>query len=261
MKKLLLAALLLPGLALAADSPFTGTWKADLGKIQLSDKPEMWVLQAGQYQCTTCVPKIDIKADGTDQLTTGTKYTDTTAVKVVNDTTVEFTDKKGGRIVSTASEAVSPDGQTLTVEFTSYPETSKQPVTGRQSMTRVAAGPVGSHAISGSWRAAKLDTVSDNGLTITFKSSTNGLIMTAATGESYDAKFDGKDYPIKGDAAGSVVSLKKVSERSIEETTKRDGKVVYVNYMTVSADGKTLTVKSEDKERGTTMAWVANKQS
>ena len=65
---------------------------------------------------------------------------------------------------------------------------------------------------------------------------------------------------MKGDPGGSLVSLKKANEYSIEETTKRDGKVVMVNLMTVSADGKTLTVKSENKERGGTSTFVAVKQ-
>ena len=48
--------------------------------------------------------------------------------------------------------------------------------------------------------------------------------------------------------------------RTIVETTKRDGKIVSITSLTVSADGKTLTAKSEDKERGTTSTWVATKQ-
>jgi hypothetical protein len=85
-------------------------------------------------------------------------------------------------------------------------------------------------------------------------------MMTALTGESYDARFDGKDYAVKGDPGGSVVSLKKVDDRTIVETIKRDGKIVSVTSLTVSEDGKSLTAKSEDKERGTTSTWVATKQ-
>lgn len=256
----LVALLLLPTLALAAESPFTGTWKADPAKAQFSQNPDTWVVQNGRYQCSTCVPKIDVKADGTDQPVSGSKYYDTVAVKIVNDKTVEYTGKKGGKIVWTEKEAVSADGKTLADEFTEYPEASKQPITGKQTMTRVAAGPVGSHAVSGSWRMAKLDTISENATTVTFKATADGLMMSSPTGESYDAKFDGKDYPIKGDIGGSVVSLKKLNERSIEETTKRDGKIISVSHWVVSADGRTLTVKSEDKERGTTETWIAIKQ-
>lgn len=60
--------------------------------------------------------------------------------------------------------------------------------------------------------------------------------------------------------AGSTVSLTKVNDRSIDETIERDGKIVTVNHLIVSADGKILTGKSDNKERGTTTTWVAVKQ-
>lgn len=260
MRKLWLAALLLPIVVWAADSPFTGTWTMDLSKVQFPDKPDTRVLQGGKFQCTTCVPAVDIKADATDQPTPGTKYRDTLAVKVIDDRTVEYTSKKSGKVIATERETLSADGKTVTVEFISYPEGSPQPVTGKVTLVRVAAGPAGSHGLSGSWRAEKVDTVSSNGLTFTFKGSSDGLMMSGMTGEGYDAKFDGKDYPIKGDRAGATVLLTRVSDSSIDETIKVDGKVVAVNRMTVSTDGKTLTVKSEDKERGRTTSWVATKR-
>jgi hypothetical protein len=260
MRKVFLVMLLLPVLAWAAQSPFDGTWKIDLSKIQFPEKPDTWVLQNGSYQCSTCVPKINVKADGTDQPTPGTKYTDTLAVKVLDDKTVEMTSKKGGKVTETEKNTVSVDGKTITSEFTEYPETSKQPVTGKIMLTRTAAGPAGSHAFSGSWRTQKADAVSDNGLTLTFKSTADGLTTSSPTGEGYDAKFDGKEYPIKGDVAGSTVTLTKVNDHSIDETIKRDGKIVAVNHMTVSADGKMITTKSEDKEHGTTTTWTATKQ-
>ncbi len=258
--KRLLFAILLPALAWAAQSPFDGTWKIDLNQVKLPDKPEVFLLQNGTYECSTCVPRISVKADGSDQPVTGTKSMDTLAVKVVNDKTVDLTSKKGGKVIGSEKDIVSEDGKTVTIEFTSYPESSKQPVTGKVTFARVAPGPAGSHALSGSWRMQKANAVSDNALSYTYKGSAEGLTMKAATGETYDAKFDGKDYPIKGDRAGSTVSLKKVSDSAIVETIMRDGKIVQVNHMTVSADGKSLTVKSEEPERGTTSTFVARKQ-
>jgi hypothetical protein len=260
MRKALFVALLLPALAWAAESPFTGTWKVDLGKVQLPEKPDTWVLQNGRYQCTTCVPTIDVKADGTDQAVTGSKYFDTMAVKVVDDKAIELTTKKAGRVTGMEKRVLSADGKTVTLDYTGHPEGSQQPVIVTGTMTRVAPGPAGSHAASGSWRTTKFDKASDNALLVTFTGSAEGLMMTAPTGESYDAKFDGKDYAVKGDPGGSVVSLKKVDDHTIVETTKRDGKIVSITSLTVSADGKSLTAKSEDKERGTTSTWVATKQ-
>jgi hypothetical protein len=254
---LLLAVLGLAGLLWAA-SPFDGTWKIDVNSAQFPEKPQIVVLQNGTFQCSTCDPKINVKADGTDQPVPGSIVIDTLAVKVVDNKTVETTSKKGGRVVESVKTTVSADGNTVIAEFTNYPEASKQPVAGKETLIRVAAGPSGSHATSGSWRIQKVS-ASENALTFTYKSSPDGMMMSDTIGESYDAKFDGKDCPIKG-ATGYTVSLTKVNDRSIDETYKRDGKIVTVNHLTVSADGKTMSTKSENKVQGTTTAFTCIKQ-
>jgi len=126
-------------------------------------------------------------------------------------------------------------------------------------MLRVAAGPPGSHAISGSWRTQKISEASENALTVTYKSTTDGL-MSRQTGESYDAKFDGKDYLIKGDPSVTTVLLTKVSDRFFDQTDKRDGKIVDVIHWTVSADGKTITEKLENRETGRITTYIRTKQ-
>jgi len=244
-----------------AASPFDGTWKIDIDKVQFPVKPQIWAIQNGTYTCSTCDPKINIKADGIDQAAPqGTKDYDTLAVKVVDDKTVVITSKKGGEVVSSEKETVSSDGKIALAEITEYPEASKQPVTVKATLIRVASGPAGSHAFSGSWRLQKADKVSENALTVTYKSSSDGLMMTNPIGESFDVKFDGKDYPIKGVAAGYTISLTKVNDRSIDATEKHDGKIMSVNHMTMSADGKTMTVKSENKVQGSTIIYTATKQ-
>lgn len=259
MKRTLFILLLLPMLAMAADSPFDGTWKIDISSAQLPDKPEIWVLQNGMYQNNTSTPKINVKADGTDQ-PTGAKDYDTLAVKVANDKTVEFTAKKAGKAVFSSKGTVSADGTMLTDEFTEYPLASKQPVTGKYMFTRVAAGPSGSHAISGTWRIQRAGNISANALTATMKTTPNGLMLATPLGESFDARFDGKDYPMKGVAPGTMVSLTKMNDRSIIMTEKRDGKITTVTHITVSADGKTCAIKAENKEQGTTAMYTSIKQ-
>ena len=93
-----------------------------------------------------------------------------------------------------------------------------------------------------------------------FKSSPDGLMMSASTGGSYDAKFNGKDYPLKGGPAGNTVSLTTENYQSIDDIIKSNGKITVVFHMTVSADGKTLTEKIENKVDGTTTTITAIKQ-
>jgi len=263
MKKLLcfgfVMSLLTPVLALA-QSAFDGTWKVDLSNVQFPQKPDVYLLQGGMYHCKTCAPPIDMKADGQDQKVTGHPYYDTMSVKVVDDRTIEEIDKKNGKTVATSKTSVSPDGNTLMFEFTDSSATNADPVTGKGEATRVAKGPAGSNAISGSWRASKMDTISDNGLLFTYKVEGDSLTMSNPTGQSYTAKLDGTEAPYKGDPGTTSVSVKRMDKNTIEETDKRDGKVISVGHITVAADGKSMTISIEDKLHGTSSKFVAAKQ-
>ena len=222
MKKLLVLVLLLPLFAWAQSS-FDGTWKINLSNAQLSQKPLQFQLKDGQYTCSTCVPKVSVKADGSDQKVQGAKSYDTMAVKQLEDKTVQYTRKKDGKTVAEETDKASPDGNTLTFTFKDYPPQG-EPVTGSGSMTRVGNAPAGAHPISGSWKMNKVDTVSDNGLMFTYKTSADGLSMTSPTGESYDAKFDGKDYPVKNSRTNSMVSLKKEATTMSSKTSRKTGR-------------------------------------
>lgn len=256
---LLLMALLMPTLAMA-QSVFDGTWKVNLSTAKFPEKPDVYLLQDGMYHCKTCVPPIDVQADGQDQKVSGHPYYDMVRIKVVDDRTIEETDKKNGKTVATSKTWVSADGNTMMFEFTDSSATNADPVTGKGQATRVAKGPAGSSAISGSWRMAKMDTVSDNGLSFTYKVTGDSLTMTTPTGQSYTAKLDGAEAPYKGDPGTTSVSVKKTGTNSLEETDKREGKVISVAQITVSADGKTMKIVADDKRRGTQSEITATKQ-
>ena len=203
---------------------------------------------------------IKIKADGQDQTVTGHPYFDTSAMKVISDHEIEDTDKKNGKTVATSKMTVSPDGNTLTFEFNDSSNSNGAPVVGKGEEIRVAKGPAGSNAISGSWRMVKMETVSDNAITWTYKVNGDELTMTTPTGQSYTAKLDGTEAPYKGDPGTTSVSVKQMGKDTIEETDKRDGKVITVFKMTLEPDGKTAKCVAEDKLRGTATEFVAEKQ-
>ena len=58
----------------------------------------------------------------------------------------------------------------------------------------------------------------------------------------WTGKFDGKDYPVTGDPNTDARSYKKINDRTLGLTGKKDGKVVTTGRIAVSADGKTRTV-------------------
>jgi len=84
--------------------------------------------------------------------------------------------------------------------------------------------------------------------------------MSNPTGQSYTAKLDGSDAPYKGDPGTTSVSVKKLSDNAVEETDKRDGKVIGIYKIIVAPDGKTLTVDVDHKLHGTTSKFTAEKQ-
>jgi hypothetical protein len=129
---------------------------------------------------------------------------------------------------------VSQEGKTGDFEFTDSSNTNADPVTGKGTSTQVAKGPAGSHAVSGSWVTSKMENLSDNALTVTFKVEVDSLSMTNKTGQSYVAKLDGTDSPYQGDPGTTRVSVKSMGKNTIEETDKREGNVISVARMTVS---------------------------
>ncbi len=58
----------------------------------------------------------------------------------------------------------------------------------------------------------------------------------------WSGKFDGKDYPVTGDLSGDTRSYRKVNDRTLEVTVKKNGKVTVTARSVVSADGKSRTV-------------------
>jgi hypothetical protein len=254
------AALFLP-MSASAQSAFNGTWKIDMNKVDFSKKPDVFVLQNGMYACKTCVPPYDIKADGTDQSVTGHPYYNTVAIKVLNDHAIEETDKKDGKVVATSTSTVSSDGDTVMFTFSDSSNTNGgPPVTGKGEAKRVGKGPAGSNAISGSWRTTKIEGLSDNAIVWTYKVNGDEITMTNPTGQSYTAKLDGTDAPMKGDPGISSVSVKMHGKDTLEETDKRDGKVITVFKMTIASDGKTAKASVDDKLQNRTTDFDVTKQ-
>jgi len=256
---LVMFGLLLTPVFATAQSAFNGTWKVDMNKVDFPKKPTEYSLQNGMFECKTCVPPVEVKADGTDQKVSGHPYYNSVAIKVISNNEVEETDKKDGKVVATSKMMVSPDEKTLTIDFTDSSNSNAAPVTGKGEAMRVGAKPpAGANLITGAWRTTKMENISDNGITWSYKVNGDELTMTTPTGQSYTAKMDGTEAPMKGDPGVTSVSVKKLGNNTIEETDMRNGKVIGV--MKATANGNTLTVTYDDKLQGSSMKYTATKQ-
>ncbi len=138
--KALFGLLLLCVAALAADSPFSGTWKLHLAKSKLlpgdTTTSDVYHVVADDMNVKFTEEWTDAKGvrnissegkwDGKDYPIKGDPESDT--ISYHREGSHAFTDtiKKNGKVIATGKVAVSEDGQTETVDFTVYAEGKAQ---------------------------------------------------------------------------------------------------------------------------------------
>src|SRR3984893_11888069 len=193
--RILVSALLLVPAAALASSAFDGTWKTRTDSMKITGKPDTFTIADGTYTCSSCIPEVKIQADGLDHAVTGHATYDSRAVKVVDAKTVEITSKLAGKVIGTNTMTVSADGSKLSGKFTDY--SGAKPATGSYTEKRVAAATPGAHAISGSWQVQQMGEANDALRTVSYEMKGDHFSMHW-NGQSYDAKFDGKEYPVTG---------------------------------------------------------------
>lgn len=112
-----------------ADNPHMGTWKLNEAKSKIapgSPKFNTVVYEAAGDNTKVTVDGADGdgkplhnewsgKFDGKDYPVTGDPNSDIRSYKKVNDNTLEFTNKKGDKVVTSGRAVVSPDGKSRTV--------------------------------------------------------------------------------------------------------------------------------------------------
>jgi hypothetical protein len=78
--------------------------------------------------------------------------------------------------------------------------------------------------------------------TVTYEQLPSGEMQAATAGQTFKFKIDGKDYPAW---FGSTAAWTSVSPTSWQTVWKLNGKVLTTDTLTLSADGKTLTVNTK----------------
>jgi hypothetical protein len=239
---------LLPAVALGA-SALDGSWKLRVGSMKATGRPDSRLIINGTYSCASCVPAIDgVPADGAYHRVAGHAYYDEIRVTIRGPSEIEITTQRDGRRVASTSYTVSADGHTCTGRFTDY--TGSAPATGSFTAKRVGHAPAGAHAASGSWLLQGLTEVNEAASVYTYLMTADGFTMKS-NGQSYEAKFDGRQYPIVGDPGGTRVLLKKIDDHTVHETDYRQGKLV--DEVRLSASGNTLKMIERNVAHGQTM--------
>jgi hypothetical protein len=79
-------------------------------------------------------------------------------------------------------------------------------------------------------------------LTVAYEQLASGEMQETAAGQSYKFKLDGKDYP---DQFGNTAAWKSLGSTSWQRTLKLKDKVLTTDTLTLSGEGKSLTVNSK----------------
>lgn len=262
MKRLIVAslalALLLPACAFA-QSAFSGKWKMEPGSMhQTGGKAITMSLKDGVFR-DDGTPPVSIKADGEDHPVTGNPRFDAVAVKVVDEHTVERTEKKDGKLVWSGTFTVAADGKTAIGESRNYHD-GVEASTSKMSFDRVGKADAGANAATGSWRRGQLLSASDDAMTDSYTVDGDRIEYASGRNQAYAATIGGKAVPFMDNGkADGTVSVKRMGKDTLRETYMTDGKVRITSTMTIAADGKTMKTVNHSPTMGTT-TWVANKQ-
>lgn len=247
---------IMPSLVLA-QSIFNGTWEFDASSVKSSSK-NTEIIKDGVFSCKTCTPPYHIKADGKFHRVVGQSGYDMESIKVVNDNTVLDTREKDGKKVGDRIFSVAPDGKTGIETFHSY--NNGHTFTGKVTLIRVAPGPAGSHATSGTWRLKQVNASATSDLKATYKIEDGIVNFRSSMGESYHAKLDGKKVPVHGSEEDAMVSVTMPDPYTLIETYWVNGKSDEVDVITVASDGKTGKIVSCNPKNGYGESFSMNRQ-
>ena len=223
-------------LLVAADPPYVGTWKLNPAKSSFGETTVTYEEMAGgQMKVTAEGQSYTFKADGKEY---PTPWGSSTAWKAVDASTWEVTYKANAKMVGTATLTLAADGKTLTVDGKSI-KASGETSSDVTVYERLAGGP----GLAGQWKTKNVKIGSPGTLSIT-PSGPDGLVLTFVEEKAVcSAKLDGKDHPATGPTwpSGWTCAIAKSGATALDVTWKRDGKVMYRDTLTPSADGKVLT--------------------
>ena len=220
----------------ASDPPYVGTWKLNPAKSNFGETTVTYEqLAGGQMKLTADGQSY---AFGTDGKAYPTPWGSTAEWKAVDASTWEVTNKANAKVVGTATLKLAADGKTLTVDgknIKANGETSNDVAV----YERLSGGP----GLAGKWKTKNLKIGAPGTMSIS-PSGTDGLTLTFVEEKgTCSAKFDGKDYPASGPTwpPGWMCAIARNGATALDLTWKRDGKVMFKETLTPSADGKTLT--------------------
>jgi hypothetical protein len=216
--------------------PFIGDWKLNASRSKAIDLMKVQSIDGDTYAFDFGGGGETIIVDGTDQ--PGVSGT-TLSVTAEGAHHWKVVRKQAGRTVITAVWKLSEDGNSLSDDFTEFDPSGQVAFHKTYLYQRTAEG----RGFAGTWESPMaMDSAPSAMLQIRPYEAT-GLSFLHPSHVIRNVKFDGKDYPLAGSGAaeGSTSSARRLAERSVQLTEKRQGKISKTEEIELSPDLQTLT--------------------
>ena len=222
---------------LAADDPFVGKWKLNFAKSNIDgEQLQIEDLGGNKYKITSHNASSIITADGTDQ---PDQFGTTTSIALLGSNAWRMVVKEDGKVAQSMTYTLSPHGTIQIKGANTRPDGST--LDWEEELKRVGSG----SGWTGTWEEVRekgtlsleLDIEAYEGEGLTFKSPDYLAVVSM--------RFDGRDYATVGSnkpTDGALFSGKRVDERSLKISYKKNGKLVENRTYQISPDGKTLTI-------------------
>lgn len=238
--------------------PVSGLWVADLDSQQ-GLPTVVYVVKDGLYSCESCQPRRRYPADGRLRAVPGAPGT-SESVAIVDSRILSTRTVQPG-FDRTTRMRVSRDGGTATYVSIDRRPGIPGPLRTEYLAQRVAPGPAGSHAVSGSWRGLRYVSVPLQLRTTILDERGDTLNYRSGTGYSYTARYGGPLVPIEGPYDGSLsVSVRRAGPYRVVETRRQGNRDVQVRTYTVLPGARRMEIATTDPATGTTFRITARRQ-
>ncbi|HZP06481.1 MAG TPA: hypothetical protein VFB43_16405 [Terracidiphilus sp.] len=234
--QLMVVTCLLGEVAWAASDRMVGDWKLNPQKSKLTDVMKVESLGGNKYSFDFGGGEPEIAtADGRDQ---PGHFGTMIVVRVNAPDKWTFVRKKDGKPVVTGVWTLSKDGNTLNDHFT-----GTRPNGDMTSLDYVYRRTGRGSGFVGTWVSSSEQVNSVVVLKVRDWDGDGLSFISQGGAGTRNVKFDGKDYPNVGAMVNGVTaSAERVNERTINIREKITGKVRDTQEISVSPDGKILTV-------------------
>jgi hypothetical protein len=216
-----------------AQSSFAGTWRLNLAKSELTgDTTSIEKTPSGLLRFDSQGYTYDFDLSGKEF-----RRPDggTASWREVNQTTWEGTNKTNGKVTARYRFTLKGDSLTSVMTATS-PDGRDVEMTAVYS--RVSGGP----GFFGKWKSTEIKGAPTT-MEIVLEGTDGITVRYPEFQQACKGRFDGKEYPVRvaGGHSNQTLTFERNGANSVKITTKMNGKPFYLDVLTLSNDGKTLT--------------------